>query len=129
MADISKITLPSGSTYDLKDKWARDQIASLSGYTYYMGVTTTALSDGSTTNPVIINGSSVTANTGGICTYQSKEFIWNGTAWQEFGDLSALGDLAYADTASTNYTPAGSISGSFTGSESNVTVTATFVKE
>lgn len=125
MADISKITLPSGSTYDLKDKWARDQIASLSGYTYYMGVTTTALSDGSTTNPVIINGSSVTANTGGICTYQSKEFIWNGTAWQEFGDLSALGDLAYADTASTKYTPAGSISGSFTGSESNVTVTAT----
>lgn len=125
MADISKITLPSGSTYDLKDKWARDQIASLSGYTYYMGVTTTALSDGSTTNPVIINGSSVTANTGGICTYQSKEFIWNGTAWQEFGDLSALGDLAYADTASTSYTPQGSISGSFTGSESNVTVTAT----
>lgn len=125
MADISKVTLPSGLTYDLKDKWARDQIASLSGYTYYMGVTTTALSDGSTTNPVIINGSSVTANTGGICTYQSKEFIWNGTAWQEFGDLSALGDLAYADTASTKYTPAGSISGSFTGSESNVTVTAT----
>lgn len=125
MADISKITLPSGSTYDIKDKWARDQIASLSGYTYYMGVTTTALSDGSTTNPVIINGSSVTANTGGICTYQSKEFIWNGTAWQEFGDLSALGDLAYADTASATYTPQGSVSGSFTGSSSSVTVTAT----
>ena len=123
MADISKITLPSGSTYDLKDKWARDQIASLSGYTYYMGVTTTALSDGSTTNPVIINGSSVTANTGGICTYQSKEFIWNGTAWQEFGDLSALGDLAYADTASTSYTPQGSVSASFSGNITQIKVT------
>lgn len=125
MADISKITLPSGSTYDLKDKWARDQIASLSGYTYYMGVTTTALSDGSTTNPVIINGSSVTANTGGICTYQSKEFIWNGTAWQEFGDLSALGDLAYADTASDTYTPQGSVSATFEGEPSGVDITVT----
>ena len=122
MADISKVTLPSGLTYDLKDKWARDQIASLSGYTYYMGVTTTALSDGSTTNPVIINGSSVTANTGGICTYQSKEFIWNGTAWQEFGDLSALGDLAYVDAASTTYTPKGSISAKFTGNSTSAYV-------
>lgn len=125
MADISKITLPSGSIYDLKDAWARDQIASLSGYTYYMGVTTTPLTDGATTNPITINGSSVTANTGGICTYQSKEFIWNGSAWQEFGDLSALGDLAYSDTASANYTPQGTINGSFTGSSSSVAVTAT----
>jgi hypothetical protein len=118
MADnptLSKITLPSGTTYDIKDAWSRAQIESLSGYTYYMGVTSTAISDGSTTNPVIINGESVTAKTGAICTYQSKEFIWNGTAWQEFGDLSALGDLEYADTASTTYTPQGSISATFAG--------------
>ena len=122
--EISKITLPSGTTYNLKDEEARRRIAALSGYTYYMGVTSTALSDGSTTNPVKINGEDITANTGAICTYQSKEFIWNGTAWQEFGDLSALGDLAYADTASASYTPQGTISGSFTGSQSNVTITA-----
>lgn len=118
MADnptLSKITLPSGTTYDIKDAWSRAQIESLSGYTYYMGVTSTAISDGSTTNPVIINGESVTAKTGAICTYQSKELIWNGTAWQEFGDLSALGDLAYADTASTTYTPQGSVSSTFSG--------------
>lgn len=120
---LSKITLPSGTTYDIKDAWSRAQIESLSGYTYYMGVTSTAISDGSTTNPVIINGESVTAKTGAICTYQSKELIWNGTAWQEFGDLSALGDLAYADTASTTYTPQGSVSASFSGTTAQITVT------
>jgi hypothetical protein len=124
MADISKITLPSGSTYDIKDAYARQQIEALSGYTYYIGVTTTPLTDGSTTNPITVNGESITANTGAICTYGNKEFIWNGTAWQEFGDLSALGDLAYADTASTSYTPQGSVSASFTGSSSSVTITA-----
>lgn len=120
MSDISKITLPSGSTYDIKDAYARQQIEALSGYTYYIGVTTTPLTDGSTTNPITVNGQSITANTGAICTYGSKEFIWNGSAWQEFGDLSALGDLAYADTASATYTPQGGVSASFTGSESNV---------
>lgn len=127
MADnptLSKITLPSGTTYDIKDAWSRAQIESLSGYTYYMGVTSTAISDGSTTNPVIINGESVTAKTGAICTYQSKELIWNGTAWQEFGDLSALGDLAYADTASTTYTPQGNISATFEGNSTFAYVVA-----
>jgi hypothetical protein len=125
MADISKITLPSGSTYDLKDAYAREQIAALSNYTAYLGVTTTALTDGATTNPIVINSQNVTvSHAGSICTYGSKEFVWNGSAWQEFGDLSALGDLAYADTASTSYTPQGSVSGSFTGSESSVSITA-----
>ena len=124
MPDISKITLPSGTTYDIKDATAREQIAALSNYTAYLGVTTTALVDGSSTNPITINSVSITATTGSIVTYQNKEFIWNGTAWQEFGDLSGLGNMAYADTASTTYTPAGTISGSFTGSSSNVTITS-----
>ena len=109
MAEISKITLPSGTTYDLKDATARAAIDALSGYVTYAGVTTTALSDGSTTNPVVINGQNVTATTGTIVTYGNKEFVWNGSAWQEFGDLSALGAMANADTASGSYTPAGSV--------------------
>lgn len=100
MADISKITLPSGTTYDIKDQGARDLIDEMSGYTDFLGVTTTALTDGATTNPITINGSSVTAVKGNIATYGSAEFIFNGTAWQAFGDLSGLGDLAFKDTAS-----------------------------
>ena len=55
MPDISKITLPSGNTYDLKDAGARSLISQLQSYTDYLGVTTTALVDGSTTNPIVIN--------------------------------------------------------------------------
>ena len=110
MAYISQITLPTGTTYDIKDAEARNLIAGLSGSTSFLGVTTTALTDGSTTNPVMINGVSTTADTGGIVTYGSAEFVWNGTAWQEFGDLSALGSLAYKSSASGSYTPAGSVS-------------------
>ena len=118
---ISSITLPSGTTYDLKDAYARERIEALSKYTEFLGVTTTALTDGSTTNPITINGESVTAKKGDIATYQSAEFIWNGTAWQEFGDLGALGDLAYVDTAEATYTPAGTVSQpTFTGSSVNL---------
>ena len=119
---ISSITLPSGTTYDFKDADARAAIEALSGYVTYAGVTTTELEDGSTTNPVVINGQNVQATTGMIVTYQNKEFVWNGSAWQEFGDLSALGEMAYADTASGSYTPQGTIS--FTNSNQTATVSA-----
>lgn len=122
MADISKITLPSGTTYNIKDAVARQALDALGNYSYYVGVTSTALQDGSTTNPIVVNNQNVTAKTGAICTYQNKEFVWNGSAWQEFGDLSALGSFAYADEASASYTPQGSVTGSFTGSESDVTI-------
>ena len=110
MADIKTITLPSGNTYNFCDQGARDLIAELLNYTTYLGVTTTALTDGSTTNPIMIDGESVTATNGCIATYQSDEFIYNGTIWQKFGNLSGLGDLAYKDTASGSFTPQGNIS-------------------
>lgn len=103
MPDISQITLPSGTTYDLKDAQAR----SAKGW---IGVTTTELEDGSTTNPITINNVSVTAVAGNITSYNEQEFIFNGTVWQAFGDLSDLGDLAYADTASGSVTAEGTCS-------------------
>lgn len=125
MPNIKTITLPSGTTYDLVDQGARDLIDALQQYTDYLGVTTTALTDGATTNPIVIDGQSVTAVKGNIANYQSKEFIFNGTAWQEFGDLSGLGDLAYKDSASGNFTPSGSVSQpTFSGNE--MTATGTF---
>lgn len=106
MADISKITLPSGTTYDIKDAHARELIDEMSGYTDFLGVTTTALTDGATTNPIKINNVDVTAKKGNIATYGSAEFIFNGTAWQAFGDLSGLGSLAYKNSASGSGTVA-----------------------
>ena len=102
MPDISELTLPSGTTYSIKDAQAR----SAKGW---IGITTTALTDGATTNPITINGQSVTAGAGDITSYDEQEFIFNGSAWQAFGDLSDLGTLAYKDSASGSYTPQGSV--------------------
>lgn len=110
MAYLSQVTIGE-NTYDLKDSEARQAIAALEAYSDYLGVTTTELTDGASTNPITINGESVTAVKGNIANYGSKEFIFNGTVWQEFGDMSAIGAMGYADTGTASYTPAGSISG------------------
>jgi hypothetical protein len=102
MPDISQITMPSGTTYNIKDSQARQAKG-------WIGITTTALTDGATTNPITINGQSVTAVEGNITSYDEQEYIFNGTVWQEFGDLSDLGTLAYKDSASGSYTPQGSV--------------------
>lgn len=69
----------------LSELFVRPGGALPSGATVWLGVTTTALTDGATTNPITINGESVTAEVGGIASYSNKEFIWNGSAWQLFG--------------------------------------------
>ena len=54
----------------------------------YCGVTTTNLSDGATTNPIVINSKEHTATTGCVVFYDSKEFVYDGTKWTELGDGS-----------------------------------------
>lgn len=129
MADISKITLPTGSTYNLKDQQARNDIAAIqgaiSGGVTFMGETSTALTDGSTTTSIVINSATITAVKGYLVVYNSKEFVFDGTKWVELGDLSLIGDLGWKDSASTTYTPAGTVSKpTFTGTSSTVTITA-----
>lgn len=129
MADISKITLLNGTTYDIKDTQARADIAdiqsAISGGLNLLGETTTALSDNATTNPITINSASVTARKGDLALYGKKEFLFNGTKWIEMGDLSLLKALAYKDSASGSFTPAGSVSQStFTGDQIYLTAEA-----
>lgn len=134
---ISQVTLPNGTTYDIKDGWSRDQIAAIykliEGGVNFIGVVADApahqISDGDTTNPITVKDGastkSVTATSGDIVIQGTKEFIFDGTAWREFGDITGLGDLAFADTASGPFTPAGTVSKpTFTGSQSTVTITA-----
>lgn len=106
MADISKITLPSGTTYDIKDATAR---AAIGGAIIIRGTTTTALTDGATTNPITIDNESYTAVANDAVFYGNKEFVFDGTKWHEFGDMTGLGALATKDSASGSYTPAGTI--------------------
>lgn len=122
MAEISKITLLNGTTYDIKDKQARDDIAAIQGAiaggVTFMGETSTALTDGSTTKSIVINSATVTAVKGYLVVYNSKEFVFDGEKWIEMGDLSLIGDLGWKDSASGNFTPTGSVSQpTFSGNE------------
>lgn len=127
MADISKITVPvlvEGSlvntTFDIKDAGARQLINDLGNAVYWIGVTTNALTDGDTTNPITVNSESVTVKVGGMAQYSGEEFVWNGSAWQSIGKNN-FGALAFKSSASGNFTPAGSVTSEITGG-TNTTV-------
>ena len=122
---ISKVKIPGDTAiYYIKDDEARDLIAQLGDFTAYLGVTTTALSDGSTTNPITIDGESVTAVAGNIVSYNdtttslytAKDFIFNGTKWQEFA--------AYADKGTVTITPNVVKSGTVTATSVTLAATA-----
>lgn len=120
MPDIKKVKLPNGNTYDLRDSRV-DSI--ISQGTRWVGVTTTALADGSTTSTIVIDGASHTAEIGDIASYNNMEFIWNGTVWQEFGSTGSLKALAFKDSASG--TVAVPKTYTFTGTSANVSVSGT----
>lgn len=150
-----EVTLPSGNSYYIEDNevraWIGDgstsgaekrltdvetEVAKLSNATHWLGVTTTSLTDGSTTNPITINGQSVTAVSGDIVQDSNgNEYIFNGTAWQALGSsVGTLKAFAYADTGTVTITPAGtngssSVSGTCSvtpdGSVSGTAVTLT----
>lgn len=129
MADISKITLPSGNTYDIKDATARSELASIessvTGAMSYVGVTTTALTDGATTSPITINSADYTPLSGNVVIYGDKEFVFSDydSAWHEFGSTGSLKALAFKDSATGSVTPTGTVSApTFTGTEQTVTI-------
>lgn len=126
---IKEVTLPTGNSYYLKDEDVRNWIgtgsssgaeyriseletavAALSNATHWLGITTTELEDGATTNPIVINGQSVTAVSGDIVQDSNdNEFIFNGTAWQEFGaSIGTLKAFAFVDTGTVTIQPKGS---------------------
>lgn len=118
---IKEVTLPSGNVYEIVDYGAREVLSTLSGYTTFLGVTTTELEDGTTSAVITVNNESVTASAGSIAIYSTgsttagrmaKEFIYDGSKWQFFGDISAanLGTLAYKNSVSVTYTKFSSVS-------------------
>ena len=141
---LSQITLPSGTTYDLKDAYARERIEALSKSTQWLGITTTTgISDGASwlengsIKTVSINGENVTPDNGSIVQTHytgegSREYILSVTktgstitsaVWQEFGDLSALGTLAYKNSASGSV--AVPTSASFSGTQATISSSGT----
>ena len=123
MADpvyFSRVKLLDGTIAEVYDEVAREAIK---GGTHFLGVTSTAITDGSSTNPITIGADSVTAVNGDIVVSGNKEFIFasHDSKWHELGDTTGLGALALKDSVSVVYTPAGTVS------KPNVTVTPTAV--
>lgn len=134
---IKEITLPSGTKYEIVDEGARTQINTMSSYSAFLGVVSnsaawTKIEDGSTTGTILVGSTTTTVTTGNIVIYKpsnstsaAQEFIWDGSKWNFFGDISAqnLGALAYKNsgtyhkiTAINNGSSAVTASGSFTPS-------------
>ena len=144
MAEISKIVLPNGNTYDFKDAVARESVSnlqtSINNYNtsalHFVGETTTELTDGSHAGTITLKDMAIGANThtvvsGDVAIYNEKEFVatvamkgaQTTVTWHEFGSTGSLKALAFKDNASSSYTPAGVVSQpTFTGSEGNVSV-------
>ena len=143
---IYELTLPTGNSYYIKDdevrQWigdgttsgaekrlsdAESAITALSNATHWLGITTTALTDGANTNPITINEQSVTAKGGDIVQDTSgTEFIFSDkvspNAWQQFGaSIGTLKAFAFVDTGTVTLTPAGSNSSSSVSGTCSVT--------
>ena len=127
---IKEITLPSGTTYTIVDYAARQEIdamsttississtvSNMSKYTSFLGVVSnsaawTKIQDGSTTGTILVGSTTTTVSTGNIVIYKpsnstsaAQEYIWDGSKWNFFGDISAtnLGSLAYKNNASSS---------------------------
>lgn len=147
MADISRITLPSGTTYDIKDAVARQMISG--GVSFIISTNASTTPQGITWNDsgTVVTGTLVASGDtagkfylvpettqGDHDIYAEYVTVENGGtySWEKVGttdvDLSNLGDLAYKDSASGNYTPAGTVSQpTFTGTA--MTSTGTFTPD
>lgn len=84
MDRISIITLALAKAY------TNSSVAALEQVVRYIGVTTTAISDGSTTNPITINGQSLTAVAGDTVFYNGTSYAWDGNAWQEVMNIAEI---------------------------------------
>lgn len=57
----------------------------------FIGATSTAITDGSTTSSIVINGSNITPTIGDVIinNNNSQEYVWLGSAWELLGDESS----------------------------------------
>lgn len=111
--EVGRMGIPNGSLYteiDTGDKYMYDadnitwHKVSIGGGIVLVGETTTQLVDNATTNPITVDGQLYTAQPNDAVIYGNKEFLFDGTKWHEFGDLSGLSSKDIG--AMTNYVKA-----------------------
>lgn len=120
MADISKITLPNNTTYNIKDSTARTDITNIKNVlgtltganaVVFRGVSTTALTDGGDENPTVNESAVTSKRIGDVYFYGTHQFIYGADSkWHQLGSLDILGDFAYVSQGWVAVTPQGTIS-------------------
>lgn len=118
--EVGRIGIPNGSLYteiDTGDTYMYDADNTTwhkvsiggggvkpEGGIILVGETTTPLTDGATTNPIVVDGQSYTAQPNDAVIYGNKEFLYTGARWIEFGDVSEITDvIAGIDHTENNY--------------------------
>lgn len=79
------------------------QVAGIAGAMHFIGFTTDVIADGSTNVPTITGKTYTTPAAGDVVIAGKKEWIYNGSSWQELGtegDYAVKGSITKADLAS-----------------------------
>lgn len=91
-----------------KIKSLEDSIDNVSNIMNFLGTTTSDIKQDSELKTIEINGQSVTVVAGDVVVKDAKEFVFDGTKWQEIGDVSAQ-STAIDGLLSRMYTAEGDI--------------------
>lgn len=104
VAGAKKYTDDKISGVNSKIKSLEESIDNVSNIMNFLGTTTSDIKQDSEFKTIEINGQSVTVVAGDVVVKDAKEFVFDGTKWQEIGDVSAQstaidGLLSRMDTA------------------------------
>lgn len=66
--------------------------SAVTGGVHFIGISSTAITDGGTEKPTI-NNTAKTPTQGDVVIYNTKEYIWTGSLWKELGDQGRLATL------------------------------------
>lgn len=112
--EATGLTLSADPTTDMgaaTKQYVDNAVEGLSGAMHFKGVSSTSITDGGT-ETATIGGQPLAAESGDVVIYGDKEFVWAGTFWNEFGDLSDQSSFALKSTqiiAGTGLTGGGTL--------------------
>lgn len=115
-ATISLAADPVDALDAATKQYVDDAVASIGTPLDYIGVSSTSITDGGVEHPTI-DGQSVDPSTltpGSVVLYGSKEFVWNGEHWNEFGDTSSFAPITTRVTGGDGLTGGGDLSSDVT---------------
>lgn len=102
-------TVTANSDHLITSGAVASAINGLTGAMHFIGVSSTAITDGGTENPTVGGATITTKSAGDVVIYGDKEFVWSSTgAWELLGDEGSYA-LDTAVVHKSDYTSKGAI--------------------